>query len=292
MTLEEHIGQTHIRRAVPGYLRTINLYLKYIGSQADSAIYMDVVNYIGVLRKKGMHSKTIRNHLYGIKMYYQWLVDTGQRDDHPCRDFYLKDKVNKAIPVETLYSKKELEELLKTHRAKMPLVRNRDKIILSLLVRQAITVTEIIYIKISDLNLQEATLILPGTSRTMARKLPLRADQIMLINEYLTKTRPLLIKNNKNPSAEGLDTLILSRRGNRMKPISISGMFCEPMANGHKITPQKVRQSVIANMLKSGEDLRVIQAFTGHKRISSIEQYRQTGLEELKTIINKYHPIQ
>lgn len=173
----------------------------------------------------------------------------------------------------------------------MPLVRNRDKIILSLLVRQAITVTEIIHIKISELDLTAATLELSGTTKTMARKLPLRGDQIMLINEYLTKTRPLLIKNNRKPTADDLDTLILSRRGNKMKPISISGMFKQPLENGHKITPQKVRQSVIANMLKSGEDLRVIQAFTGHKRISSIEQYRQTGLEELKAVIKKYHPI-
>lgn len=106
--LEDHIKQSHSHRAVPGYLRTINLYLKYSGSKAAVAMYPDVVNYIGVLRKNGMHPKTIRNHLYAIKMYYQWLVDTGQRDDHPCRDFYLKDKVSRAIPVETLYSKKEL----------------------------------------------------------------------------------------------------------------------------------------------------------------------------------------
>lgn len=292
LSLSDYLKQNHSHRAVPNYIRIINIYRDYVGQKAALATYTDVVNYIGVLRKQGMHSKTIRNHLHSIKRYYQWLVDTGQRADHPCRDFNLKDKISKAIHVEELYSKEQLEDLLKTHRARLPLTRNRDRIILSLLVRQAITITEIIDLKISAVNLKAATISLPGTVKTMARVLPLRAEQIMLIGDYLTKVRPMLLKNNKNPSTEVLDNLILSVRGNIMKPISISIMFQNPLDNGHKITPQKVRQSVIANLLKSGEDLRVIQAFTGHRRISSIEKYRQTGLDALKKAIDQRHPLQ
>jgi integrase/recombinase XerD len=292
-TLEEHIGESHSKRAIYGYVRQINQYIKYKGeSEAKQAVYTEIVEYIGVLRKNGMHPKTLRNHLYSIKMYYQWLVDTGQRNDHPCRDLFLKDRINKAIPVETLYTKQELEDILNTYRARLPLTRNRDKIVLSLLVHQAITVFEIIHIKISDIDLRKGTVNLPGCVKTMARKLPLKSSQIMLINDYINNTRQLLLKNNRKPTKEDTETLILSVRGNKMKPISISGMFKQPMSNGQKITPQKIRQSVIANLLKSGNDLRVIQAFTGHKRISSIEEYRQTGLEELKNAINKHHPLQ
>ena len=53
----------------------------------------------------------------------------------------------------------------------------------------------------------------------------------------------------------------------------------------------KFRQSVIAHLLKSRQDLRVIQAFTCHKCVSSVEEYRQTGLEELKATIKKHHPL-
>jgi len=300
MTLEEHILKNHSERAVYGYVRQINHYLKWKGEKAaKKATYPEITEYIGVLRKttsprtgKPMHPKTLRNYLYSIKMYYQWLVDTGQRNDHPCRDLFLKDKIDKSIPVETLYSKEELDELLETYRAKLPLTRNRDKIVLSLLVCQAVTVFEIIHLKTKDLDLKKATLHLSGSPKTMERTLPLKPEQIMLFNDYLNRTREILLKNNKRPTAEDKSTLILSLRGRKMKPISISGMFKQPMANGHKITPQKIRQSVIAHLLKSGKDLRVIQAFTGHKRVSSIEEYRQTGLEELKAVIDKLHPLQ
>lgn len=52
-----------------------------------------------------------------------------------------------------------------------------------------------------------------------------------------------------------------------------------------------IRQSVITNMLKEGKDLRVVQVFAGHKKISSTEKYRQSGLEELQRAIEKYHPL-
>lgn len=292
-TLPEHIGQRHSKRAVYGYVRIIKQYLKYKGeAQAEKATYGEVVEYIGVLRKNGTHPKTLMNHLYSIKMYYQWLADTGQRDDHPCRDLFLKDKVNKSIPIESLYTKQELENILETWLAKMPLVRNRDKIVLSLLVNQAVTVFEIIHIKLTDLDLVKGTLNLPGCIKTKPRILPLKPEQILLMSDYINRTRSFLLKRNRNPTPEDQETLLLSVRGNKMLPVSITAMFGKPLANGQKITPQKVRQSVIVNFLKSGKDLRVVQAFTGHHRISSIEEYRQTGLDELKTAIQRHHPLQ
>lgn len=291
--LEEHITETHSHRAVYGYMRMIKQYLKYTGeAAAKKSIYPEIVNYIGHMRKTGLHPKSLMNYLYSIKMYYQWLVDTGQRNDHPCRDLFLKDKINKSIPVETLYTKQEVENILTTHRAKLPLTRNRDKIVLSLLAHQAITVFEIIHLKIKDLNLQKGTVNVAGSVKTQPRELPLKSEQVMLLNEYIGRTRPLLLRNNKRPTEQDKSTLILSVRGSQMKPISITAMFSKPLANGQKITPQKVRQSVITHLLKAGNDLRIVQAFTGHRRVGSIEEYKQSGLEELKQSISKLHPLQ
>ncbi len=59
-----------------------------------------------------------------------------------------------------------------------------------------------------------------------------------------------------------------------------------------KMQPLKIRQSVIAHLLKNGNDLRVVQVFAGHKRASATEGYKQSGLEQLKAIIDKLHPLQ
>jgi site-specific recombinase XerD len=135
-TLKEHILERHSERAVYGYLRMIRQYLCAVGpDKAARATYPDITAYIETLRatvspRTGgpLHPKTLRNHLYAVKMYYQWLLGTGQRNDHPCRDLFLTDKIDKTIAVENLLTKEQLDELLQTHRAKVPLVRSRDTI--------------------------------------------------------------------------------------------------------------------------------------------------------------------
>jgi len=57
-------------------------------------------------------------------------------------------------------------------------------------------------------------------------------------------------------------------------------------------TPMKIRQSVIANLLKENNDLRIVQEFAGHRRTGSTEAYKRTGLEALKSSIEKLHPRQ
>ena len=54
----------------------------------------------------------------------------------------------------------------------------------------------------------------------------------------------------------------------------------------------KIRQSVIANLLKEGHGLRMVQAFASHRRTACTEAYKQTGLEELKAANEKLHPLQ
>lgn len=60
----------------------------------------------------------------------------------------------------------------------------------------------------------------------------------------------------------------------------------------NKLIPLKIRQSVIAHLVKENNDIRIVQEFAGHRRASSTEAYKQTGLEELKLAIEKLHPLQ
>ena len=62
--------------------------------------------------------------------------------------------------------------------------------------------------------------------------------------------------------------------------------------NKPKLLPLKIRQSVLAHLLKQNHDVRIVQVFAGHRKAASTEEYKQTGLEELKTAVGKYHPHQ
>jgi site-specific recombinase XerC len=59
-----------------------------------------------------------------------------------------------------------------------------------------------------------------------------------------------------------------------------------------KLIPLKIRQSIISHLLKENNDTRIVQEFAGHRNAGSTEAYKQTGLEELKAVIDKLHPLQ
>ncbi len=58
-----------------------------------------------------------------------------------------------------------------------------------------------------------------------------------------------------------------------------------------KLNPTTIRQSVITNLLRAGNDLRIVQVFAANKKPSTTEKYKQTDVEELKIEVLKYHPL-
>jgi integrase/recombinase XerD len=65
------------------------------------------------------------------------------------------------------------------------------------------------------------------------------------------------------------------------------GKFYAP----RNVNAQTIRQSVITNLLKQNNDLRLVQAFAGHKYPSTTEKYKQTNVTQLKLALELHHPF-
>ena len=291
-SLEAYVQEQYSPKATPGYLTMIKRYLGYIGEKAIKASYADVLEYIGHLRKLELHPKSLVNNLFSIKIYYRYLNATGQRNDNPCQHLNLKDQVNKKIPVESLYSKETLNELLMNHQNKRSLMQRRDKVILTLLIYQALTAQEIAAINTEDIDLSEATIKAKGGYKQKSRTLALQANQILLLHNYLSEDREKILKRNKRLSLDDEAALLLGDTGNRLFAGSVNRIINKGKPKHERLLPMKIRQSVIAHLLKSNNDLRIVQVFAGHSRAASTEEYKQTALEELKTLIQKLHPLE
>jgi integrase/recombinase XerD len=289
MELKEYLLKNYSKTTLSSNLCMIRQFTDYT-TGAETATYQDVLTYIAHLRKKNQHPKTIRNNLFAIKIYYRWLIGEGKRSDHPCQDLYLQDQINRSIDVENLYTKKQLEEFFETVKTKKKHMFLRDKTMVSLLVYQALTVLEISQLNVDDVNLDEGTVFIKGNIKNKSRTLNLQSSQIMLLHKYTQEGRTNLLKRKNKTLSE--TALILSENGTRIQQHAISRQINYHRQEHERMTPMKIRQSVIAHLLKSGNDLRVVQVFAGHRRAASTEEYKQTGLEELKNAINKHHPLQ
>ena len=117
MTLRNYIRQHYSEKSVPRYIQQINQFINYQGAKINETYYSEVVEYIGILRARNLHPKSLRNHLFSLKIYFRYLVAVGHRQDHPCESLYLKDQINRAIIVESLYTKEALENLYKNYES-------------------------------------------------------------------------------------------------------------------------------------------------------------------------------
>jgi len=290
MKLEEYLNEKYSPTSVKGYANMIKRFILWAGELAEKASYTDVLDYIGLLRAQNLHPKTLRNNLFAIKIYYRYLITTGKRKDHPCRYLYLKDQINRQIQVESLYPEETLQELYDTYQAKKPENQQRDKVIISLLIYQALSVLEITRIKTSDVNLENGSIHIRENTKNKGRTLSLKPGQILLFHNYLKNDRKRYQRRQK-PSKR-TDYFILNDKGLQLWSGSINRMINRGRDKQNKLIPLKIRQSVIARLLKENKDIRIVQAFAGHRRTASTEAYKQTGLEELKTAIEKHHPLQ
>ena len=250
-----------------------------------TATYSQILEYIGERRKYYKNTSSVSCTLHAIKHYYSYLVATDQRNDNPAKSIRLRDKQSRDIQLQDLFTAKELELLLE-RTERYQILKNRNRIILSLLIYQGLTNGEITALELKDIDLQQGTIFIKPGRKTNSRTLKLNARQMYFFMHYLNEDRPKLLKESTNK-------LIVSKLGTAETGEGISYLVetSKHLFPNRNLNPKTIRQSVIANLLKQGNDLRIVQAFAGHKYPSATEKYKQTHLEELKNQVLKFHPL-
>ena len=281
MELKDYLKQALAPSTVKRYLREIELFFCSVENH-QTADYTTILNYIGSLRKQ---QHNLGCSVYAIKKYYSFLVATNQRRDNPAKSIKLRGKVSRDIQIQDLFKTEELELLL-DRKERYPLLKNKNKIVLSLLIYQALKVGEIANLTLKDVDLEKGLITIKGDRKTNERTLKLASKQVFWLVHYLSIDRPKLLKIES-------DLLIISSKGTAQKGASFHSLiesqkYLFPTRN---LNPVTIRQSVITNLLKQGKDIRLVQVFAGHKTPSSTEKYKQTATEELKTEVLKYHPL-
>lgn len=284
--LTTYLRQHYTPETAKAYKREIENYLSNF-TAASTANYKDITGYIGLLRNRYGKASTLNRIVSSIKVYYDYLCSEGIRNDNPARAIKLRDKRSRDIQLQDLFTAEELEMLL-NRKERYTHLDYRNKVLCSLLIYQALYPQEMEAIAVGDINLQEGNMYIKPTAKTNGRSLPLRPNQVLLFHQYITEIRPKLLRENES------DGLLIGIRGEAMSGEDITKHIKRSFKGlyaGRKVTAQTIRQSVIANLLKQGHDLGVVQAFAGHKYPSSTERYRQNEVETLQAAVEKYHPL-
>lgn len=286
MNLQDYLCEQYTPDTASVYGLEIGRYLVSCPGAAMAA-YKDILIYIGALRSRYTNGSTLNRILCSIKAYYDYLCASGQRPDNPAASILLKDQRSRDIQLQDLFTMEELEVLLnrpERYRA----LESRNKVLISLLIYQALYPTEMELLRIGDINLEAGTVRIRATAKTNGRELSLKPSQILLFYAYIHEVRSRLL------NGRACEQLLIGQRGEPMtaedmtKHVKRSFAGCYP---GRTVNAQTIRQSVIAHLLKQGHDLSVVQVFAGHKYPSSTERYRQSAIDTLKAAVEAHHPM-
>ena len=287
MELEPYLRQRYTPATASAYGRDIALFLA-ANPGAARYQYRQVMDYIGACRSKYASASSLNRILASVKVYYHYLCHCQVRPDHPARSIRLRDARPRDVQLQVNFLPPRNWNCSCTGRTVMrPLNETRNEVIMALLVYQGLQGREIASLGPKDVNLEQGSVFVQASATTNARTLALIPRQIMLLHQYIHQERPRLLRT---PT----ERLILTKLGTPETGEGIHYLVStyQGLFPTRKLTAGTIRQSVITQLLKAGQDVRVVQVFAGHKYPSATERYKQSQVEELKAAVLKHHPMQ
>lgn len=229
------------------------------------------------------HNKSARtraHYLTVLKTYFQFLCDEEKISVNPC-ELILSPSLPKMLPK---YLSIEEVDCLFDISLNTP-YDYRNKAMLELLYATGMRISELISLKVQDINFDEDFVHVMGKG-DKDRIIPFNDTSHQCLYEYLTCYRPQLLKNKES------DCLFLN---NRMKGISRQGFFkilktlCIEKGIKKEVSPHVLRHSFATHLLNGGADLRIVQELLGHVDISTTQIYTHIS-DEKKKKDYEYHP--
>ncbi|WP_153798449.1 tyrosine-type recombinase/integrase [Foetidibacter luteolus] len=287
MTLSLYLRTHYAHSTIKSYQREIAIYISKV-QRPENAQYEDVLQYVGLQRSRYGNGRNLCRILSSLKVYYSYLCDAGLRTDNPAKAIKLKDKQSNDIQLQDLFTEVQLEKMMSCKQRHYD-TGWRNKVLISLLIYQAMLPGEAGTLTLTDINLEERFVAVKGMGKTTSRILSLKPGQITLFAHYLDTVRPRLInKETINNS------FLVSNRGQTFPAEAITSYITKRFKTsypGRCVSPKIIRQSVIANLFNQGYDVSIVQAFAGHHKPETTMRYKQSNIKLLKSAVEVYHPF-
>lgn len=271
------------KNTLESYERDLRKYFHFMKAKSvDDISRADVISFQVRLSAEGIATPSAARSLSAIRGFHKYLMLDGLAHGDPTVNIETP-RGWKRLP-KTL-SSADVDSLLNQPDSSVP-IGLRDKAMLELLYATGLRVSELVGLRIPDLNLERGFLIVMGKG-SKERAVPVGELAIAAIKDYLAGARQTLLNGRDS------DLLFISskRRGitrqmfwERIKAYTVQAGI------GKNISPHTLRHSFATHLLDNGADLRAVQAMLGHSDISTTQIYTHVSRERLKQIHEKYHP--
>lgn len=262
-------------------LDTYHAFLQQTGISKWELVKRDnITQYMLSEKKRGLEASSIARRLVSIKVFHRFLL----------KERYIREDITSVIESPRLWKRlphfltiQEMDGLLKTaqNNPKTPL---RDRAFLELLYATGMRVSEIVNLKINDINFQGGFICCTGKG-SKQRIVPVGKQALEFCKQYLEKVRNKI----KIPG----DSFFSGRSGKSFSRVfawQLIKKYSKAAGITKEVTPHTFRHSFATHLLERGADLRVVQELLGHSDISTTQIYTHVSRDHLKSVHAQFHP--
>ena len=271
---------------IQSYLRDINKLADYCNQlkiDEKNVKVNDIRNFINHLNNDQISARSQARIISGIKAFYKYLILEDYIKDDPT---LLIENPKIGLKLPEVLSVNEIEiiissiDLSKKHG-------QRNKAIIETLYSCGLRVTELINLKISNINFKEEYIKVIGKGNK-ERLIPIGSNALKYIQIYVNEVR---IHQKINKGHE--DIVFLNNRGSKLSRVMIFTLIkntLEKCGIKKKVSPHTFRHSFATHLIEGGADLRAVQEMLGHESITTTEIYTHLDKDYLRSNIMQFHP--
>ena len=252
------------------------IYLKQNNMNIKKVNYKFLRGYLTVLYDKSYSKKTIARNISTLKSFFKYLKKQNIIESNPM-NLIKTPKIDKKLPKFLNYD--EIEKILSTPDT-TTFLGKRNALILELLYSTGIRVSELVNIKLNDIDLSEEKILILGKGN--------KERYVLFGNKAKQKILDYLSEKTDNSPY-----LIVNRYGNKITDRGIRKILDSIILEAslsYKISPHTLRHTFATHMLDSGADIEIVKELLGHESLSTTQIYTHVTSESLKRVYSKTHP--
>ena len=247
-----------------------------IKTEISEVSFQIVRSWIASLLEHGVTPRSVNRKISTLKTYFRFLIIEGVVNESPMLKV-VSPKSKKRLPV--FIEESQIELLLNEVEFDDGFVGARDKLIIELFYVTGIRLSELINIKIEDINFENNLILVLG-KRNKERLIPLSQRIVLELQSFIEKYK---VANYlfTNLSGTKVYTKLVYRVVNK---------YIGKISSVNKKSPHILRHTFATHMLNNGADINAIKELLGHANLSATQVYTHNTIEKLKSVYKQAHP--
>ncbi len=264
------------------YRRDLATFSEFVQDVPFQGVTLDILRaYVDQLRASKLSNRSIARHITTLRGFFGFLIEEGTISTNPT-ELLVAPKFGSSLP--KFLSAQQVNGLLEAPESNRTGLR--DRAMLDVLYATGLRVSELIQLRVSDLDESQGVVRVIGKGNKQ-RLVPVGRDALASVAQYCAGQRAQLLKGKVSPY------LFVTARGTRMtrqafwKLLRAHGKSAGVFRN---LSPHVLRHTFATHLLEGGADLRSVQTMLGHADIGTTQIYTHVMRSRLRQTIDQHHP--